>query len=300
VRGDRKQQKRTVIGANVLAVLLLAATSLSAAPAFDAERAYRDLVKQCDFGPRVPNTGGHDRCADWLVAQLRALADSVTRQQFTTPVGDKTLRLTNIIATFNPRGKERVLLAAHWNTRPIADEDPDPAKRAQPILGANDGASGVAVLLEVARALKAHPPRQQVTIVLFDGEDYGPEADDMFLGSGYFAKHFHGTIPDWGVLLDMVGDEDLCLPVEETSQQRAPQVVERVWAAAERAGAPAFVRKVGPAILDDHIPLLECGIPCIDIIDIDYPAWHTTADAPDKCRAASLGQVGRTVLEALK
>ncbi len=280
--------------------LLLLTTPLLAAPAFDAQRAYRDLVKQCDFGPRLPNTPAHQQCADWLVAQLRPLADSVTRQQFTATVAGKPLRLTNIIATLNPRGAEHVLLAAHWDTRPIADQDPDPKKRAWPVLGANDGASGVAVLLEVARALKAHPPRQKVTIVLFDGEDYGPGADDMFLGSSYFAKHCQGTLPHWGVLLDMVGDKDLCLPVEATSQQRAPQVVARLWNAAARAAAPAFVRSIGPAILDDHIPLLDRGIPCIDVIDIDYPAWHTTADTPDKCSPASLAQVGRTVLEALK
>jgi glutaminyl-peptide cyclotransferase len=283
----------------LIAALLLAAP-LVAAPAFDAQRAYRDLVRQCDFGPRVPNTAAHDQCAEWLVARLQPLADSVTRQQFTAAVDGKALRLTNIIATLNPRGEEHVLLAAHWDTRPIADHDLDPARLTQPIPGANDGASGVAVLLEIARVLKAHAPRQQVTIVLFDGEDYGRTARGMFLGSRYFAEHFEGAVPDWGVLLDMVGDRDLRLPVEATSQQRAPQVVDRVWEAAARAGAPAFVRKVGPAILDDHIPLLDRGIPCIDVIDIDYPAWHTTSDRPDQCSAASLDQVGRTLLEALK
>ncbi len=132
--------------------------------------------------PRVPGTKVHEKTADWLVKQLTPLAARVTRQRFTVTVRGKALPMTNIIATFNPKGKEHVLLCADWDTRPIADHDPNPANRKTPIPGANDGASGVAVLLEIARALKAAPPKQQVTLVLFDGEDYGPGVDDMFLG----------------------------------------------------------------------------------------------------------------------
>ena len=266
---------------------------------FNAARAYRDLVKQCDFGPRVPGTPAHERCADWLVAQLKPLAHSVTRQRFTTTVNGTTLHLTNIVATFNPKGTGDVLLCAHWDTRPRAECDADPAKRGQPILGANDGASGVAVLLEIARALQAHPPRQQVTLVLFDGEDYGRAVEGMFLGSRYFARQYAGRPPDWAALLDMVGDKDLRLPQEAISLARAPQVVTRIWAAAARAGSTAFVPARGESILDDHVPLLERGLPCVDIIDFTYPSWHTTADTPDKCSAESLGQVGRALLKAL-
>jgi hypothetical protein len=293
----------------VLLVLLLATCGALGRPAararpapltFDAKRAYRDLVRQCDFGPRVPGTESHEKCAAWLVGQLGSVANTVERQVFTASVEGKSLRLTNIVATLNPKGKGHVLLCAHWDSRPTADRDPDPANRAKPISGANDGASGVAVLLEIARALKAHPPEQQITIVLFDGEDYGFGSQDMLLGSRYLAQHFGERAPDWAVLLDMVGDKDLRLPVEPNSERMAPQVVDRVWSAAGRVGAKAFVRDKGPALLDDHIPLLHRGIPCVDVIDFDYPYWHTLADTPDKCSAESLGQVGRAVLAALR
>jgi glutaminyl-peptide cyclotransferase len=284
----------------VFPMLPLPARGAAPPPLFDQERAYRDLVKQCEFGPRVPGTRAHAQCADWLVAQLKPLADSVVRQQFAVQIEGKSVRLTNLIATFNPKAKEHVLLCAHWDTRPRAECDPDPAKRGQPILGANDGASGVAVLLEIARALKAHPPKQKVTLVFFDGEDYGADVDTMFLGSRHFAAHYTGRPPDWAVLLDMVGDKDLRLPQERNSLERAPEVVTRLWNVAQRAGSTAFLPKPGPSILDDHIPLLDRGIPCIDIIDFTYPPWHTAADTPDKCAPESLGQVGRAVLEAVE
>jgi Zn-dependent M28 family amino/carboxypeptidase len=155
------------------------------------------------------------------------------------------------------------------------------------------------VLLELARALKSAPPQQKVTIVLFDGEDYGRETQDMLLGSRHFAEHYQCPRPDWAVLLDMVGDRDLRLPQEGYSRRRAPAVVDRIWGAAQRAGCAAFVCEVGTSILDDHIPLLSRGIPCIDIIDFEYPYWHTAADTPDKCAPASLGEVGRALLKAI-
>jgi hypothetical protein len=266
---------------------------------FDSGRAYRDLEHQCRFGPRVPGTQAHEQCAQWLEGQLRACTDEVTRQEFDQQAGAKKLRVTNLIATFNPRGKRHVLLCAHWDSRPFADRDPEPAKRVEPVPGANDGASGVAVLLEIARALKARPPRTRVTIALFDGEDYGLRTQDMFLGSRHFSTHFHGPPVDWAVLLDMVGDRDLRLRPEQISLREARQVVDRIWGAAERAGCSAFVREAGPAVMDDHVFLLQAGIPCVDVIDFDYAYWHTVADTPDKCSAASLEQVGRAVLRAI-
>jgi len=280
--------------------LCFAVTALAAAPArFNAARAYRDLVTQCEFGPRVPGTQAHAECARWLARTLYDCADEVSVQRFTATVGGKTLPLSNIVATFNPAGKRHVMLCAHWDSRPTADRDPDPASHVKPILGANDGASGVAVLLEIARVLKAHPPRPRVTIVLFDGEDYGPTAEDMFLGSKHFARTFAGPKVEWAVLLDMVGDRDLKIRPERFSVQGAPAVVDRIWTAAEKIGATAFVRDPGLAVLDDHVFLLDRGIPCIDVIDFDYAHWHTTADTPDKCSPESLAQVGRTLLAAL-
>lgn len=293
--------------ASVFAVVVVAAgaiptaraTTSSTLPSFDGQRAFADLVRQCDFGPRVPGTDAHEQCGAWLVQTLSTCADTVERQHFSAKVGEQQLPLHNIVATFNPGGSPQVLLCAHWDTRPTADCDPNPENRKTPISGANDGASGVAVLLEIARALKSSPPQQRVTLVLFDGEDYGPGTKDMFLGSRYYAGKFSGPKVDWAVLLDMVGDRDLKLPQESISLAHAPEVVKRVWRAAEQARAEAFVDRPGPAIMDDHVFLLERGIPCIDVIDFEYPYWHTLADTPDKCAPDSLEQVGRTILAAL-
>jgi len=284
----------------VVAAMLGASPSLAAQRAFDPDRAYRDLVRQCEFGPRVPGTQSHAECALWLAQTLYECAGEAKIQGLAVTLDNRPIHLTNLIATFNPKGRKHVLLCAHWDSRPQADRDPDPANRTSPVPGANDGASGVAVLLEIARALKAHPPSQRVTIVLFDGEDYGPTADRMFLGSRYFADSYAGPAVSWAVLLDMIGDRDLRLPVERASQQSAPGVVDRIWRAAARVGAAAFVTDLGPSVMDDHVFLLRKGIPCIDVIDFEYPYWHTTADTPDKCSPESLAQVGRTILSALE
>ncbi len=292
------QRRALLLSSLLLAVLC---TSLLAAPSpdqFDGARAFADLQKQCAFGPRVPGTTAHDKTADWLVSQLTPLAAQVTRQHFTAQTHGGSLPMTNILATFNPKGKQHVLLCAHWDTRPIADQDPSYSNRHTPIPGANDGASGVAVLLEIAHALQASPPPDQVTIVLFDGEDYGPGIDQMFLGSRYYAEHFRGTPPDWGVLLDMIGDRDLTIPQEGYSLTAAPEVVSRIWQAAARPTPPPSSPPLGSASWTTT-SLLQKGIPCIDVIDFTYPWWHTLQDTPDKCSAASLSQVGRTLLQAL-
>jgi hypothetical protein len=283
----------------LVTVLLGPAVAAQAGRQFDAPRAYSDLVHQCDFGPRIPNTRAHADCARWLAHRLYESADEVKLQVFTPTTDGGPLGLTNIIATFNPKGQKHVLLCAHWDSRPFADHDPDPANRTKPVAGANDGASGVAVLLEIGRALKAEPPTHRVTIALFDGEDYGSTQDLMFLGSCFFADAFTGPAVSWAALVDMVGDRDLRIPIEQVSEQAAPAVVDRIWGAAQRASASAFVRELGAAVLDDHVFLLRKGIPCIDVIDFDYPYWHTTADTPDKCAPDSLAQVGRTILAAL-
>jgi Zn-dependent M28 family amino/carboxypeptidase len=288
----------------ILAALLVAAMFGLGVPAraertFDAQRAYSDLVHQCGLGPRVPNSRAHAECARWLARTLYECADDAKLQVFTASTDAGPLALTNIVATFNPKGQKHVLLCAHWDSRPVADRDPEPINRTKPVPGANDGASGVAVLLEIARALKAQAPKERVTIVLFDGEDYGSTHDLMFLGSRHFADAFTGPPVSWAVLLDMVGDRELRIPIERMSQQAAPAVVDRIWSAAEQAGAPAFVREPGPAVLDDHVSLLRKGIPCIDVIDFEYPYWHTAADTVDKCSPDSLGQIGRTILAAL-
>lgn len=277
-------------------------------PEFDAENAFKLLEKQVAFGPRNPGSEGHAKCAEWLFEQLESAADYTYKQPFThhDPRQDTTINMVNIGASFNIKAKKRVLLCAHWDTRPMADKEQG-AERSKPILGANDGASGVAVLLEIARVLQKNKPEIGVDIVLFDGEDYGPEGnlDEYFLGSKYFAKNkMAGYKPAYGILLDMVGDANLELPMEYNSMQFARPVMEKVWSVAEDLGYTQFKRKMGAVVNDDHIPLIEAGIQCIDIIDFAYPDntnryWHTMQDTPDKCSPTSLKVVGQTVLEVI-
>ncbi len=281
-------------------------------PEFDAARAYALVEAQTDFGPRIPGTAAHDSTRRFLIRRLQAHADQVVEQQIRIPVPGDTARQfagTNIVASWQPELRRRILLAAHWDTRPQADNDPDPARRLDPVLGANDGASGVAVLLEIARLLDAHPFQRAVgvDVILFDLEDLGtngPVADDLrvpfAMGSEMFVLNNPGYRPVWGVLLDMVGDRNLRIPREGYSQQNAPEVLDRVWAAAERTGATAFVDELGPAIQDDHVPFLRVGIPVVDLIHAPFPdTWHTTSDTPENVSAESLGQVGRVLVDLL-
>ena len=273
----------------------------SAKPDFDADRAFEYLQKQCGFGPRPPGSIAHNRTLDYLVSELSKSAREVITQTFTHQSDNGPLELTNIIAIFGSvetDPKRRVLLAAHWDTRPFADRDPDPQKVDMPILGANDGASGVAILLELAIAFHSEAPGVQVIMVLFDGEDYGKTVDEMFLGSRYFADNMDEQwIPEYGVLIDMVGDKDLDIYVEPNSATAAPDIVKKVWDLADELQLEGIYRETGPAILDDHIPLIQAGIKCIDIIDFNYPYWHSVEDTPDKCSPKSLGIVGKLLLE---
>ena len=272
-------------------------------PAFSGREAFRFLTAQTDFGPRNPGSKGHERCLAYLEQTLVRLADAVRLQPFSHPGYDgTTLHLTNIIASFKPESPARILLCAHWDTRPRADRDENPRRRNEPILGANDGASGVAVLLELAPLLKALPPTVGVDIVLFDGEDYGKEGDtrNYLLGSRYFAYRVTDYVPRFGILLDMVGDAALELPREGHSLRFAPDIVNTVWNTARGLGITEFVDYLGEEIIDDHLPLNEAGIKTIDIIDFNYPDpthryWHTHQDTPEHCSAESLDAVGTVV-----
>jgi glutaminyl-peptide cyclotransferase len=265
-------------------------------PAFDAQRAFADLQKQVSFGPRVPGTKGHLQCRDWLMAELEKYADRVELQTFTRMVNGKSLRMYNIFAIFNENANKRIMLCAHWDTRPTADEELDPANRKKPILGANDGASGVAVLLELARQFKVKRPQVGIIIALWDGEDYGPDINNMLMGSRYFAKNMGKLRPTYGILLDMVGDKDLQIYKEANSVYAAPELVERVWRKAGELGyRKYFPDSVKYTIIDDHVPLIEAGVPFIDLIDFDYPYWHTLQDTVDKCSPDSLRIVGEVV-----
>jgi glutaminyl-peptide cyclotransferase len=283
--------------------ILNVSCSNSQIPVFNQDRAFEYLEKQCDFGPRNPGSEGHKKCLAFFVEELGKFADTVVKQpfMFTDYRTKKSHTLTNVIASFGRQG-ERVLLCAHWDTRPVADFDQDPEMRNTPILGANDGASGVAVLLEIARILKENPPPRGIDIILFDGEDSGLEGqtNTWCQGSRYFAdnKGFDYR-PRFGILIDMIGDKDLHIPIESYSQQYAPDLVDRVWTKAEDLGLYVFDRAMGPDVVDDHRELFRVGIPAIDIIDFDYEHWHTTQDTPDKCSPESLGIVGTLLLNLI-
>lgn len=276
--------------------------SVAQIPAFSGARAFRSLVAQTTFGPRNPGSPGHSACRDYLIGEMKKYADDVRLQEFDhTGYQGERFRLTNIIASFAPGSQDRILLCAHWDTRPRAENDTDKSRRNEPIIGANDGASGVAVLIELASLFRQSRPPIGVDLVLLDGEDYGKEGDidSYLLGARYFASH---QPPDYrfGVLLDMVGDKFLDIPKEQNSMKYAPDVMETIWNTARALGYPQFVDEAGETMTDDHLPLNEAGIKTVDLIDFDYPDptnrfWHSHQDVPENCSAESLEAVG-TVL----
>ncbi len=279
----------------------------SAAPAFNGEAAYDLLLKQCEFGPRNPGSEGYRQCKTWLISQLQRYADTVFTQPFTYRdlKEGKEHNLENIIARFHPEQRSALLLGAHWDTRPWADWDPYPERRDEPIIGANDGASGVAVLLEIARLLHDNPQNLGITIVLFDGEDLGVSGvnESYANGAQYFAKNLPIRKPHAAIVLDMIGDTELTIPIERNSYRFAPGLVKELWQLADRLNLTAFESRLGDSIYDDHVPLWEyAGIPAVDLIDFHYPRpgenfWHTHDDVPENCSPASLGQVGTLLVE---
>ena len=268
--------------------------------AFSGEIALGYVRAQLEFGPRIPGTAGHQRAGDWIVSQMRERADTVVEQRWTHVAADgKSLPLRNVFARFRPEMTERVLYVAHWDTRPISDRSQDPMQRQLPVPGANDGASGVALLIALADVLKKTPPSVGVDLLFVDGEDYGdfgPPLGDVLLGSTYFAEHLPSPDyrPLFGVLWDMIGDRDLMIQPEQFSLQNAPEVVERVWALAAELGHGAVFNRtpLGYPITDDHVPLQKKGIRIIDVIDIQYSAHHTPRDRLDQVSARSLQIVG--------
>lgn len=292
----------------VLIPMLLALTACQGRGrdiAFDGDQALAWVRHQVEAGPRVPNTPGHRAVGDWLERELRARADTVIVQAFThvTQQGD-TLRLRNFFARFRPAESTRILFVTHWDTRPRADMDPLPANRERPVPGANDGASGTAVLLGVADQLKRAPPGIGVDLLFTDGEDYGDftEGSDVLLGAKHFARNMPpGYSPLFGVLFDMVGDSDQVFLREQYSMDAAPEVVQRVWRAARDLGLRReFPDRDTGYITDDHVPLIQAGIRTVDVIDMSYSFWHTTADTPDKLSARSLANVGRVALALVR
>lgn len=280
-------------------VYSVAAIDTAHVPPFSGEAAHALLRRQVEFGPRVAGKAGHAAQLGWMTRHLRDRADTVIVQPFVHNASDgNRLEMSNVFARFNTAARDRILLIAHWDTRPRADMDPD--RPNEPIAGANDGASGTAVLLELANVLSRHSPPIGVDILLVDGEDYGPGGRDMYLGAKYFAANQPQDFrPLYGILVDMVGDRDPRYPIERNSQDYAPEVVDRVWSVAEQLGlGNRFPRIDGGPISDDHIPLNEAGIRTINIIDFDYEHWHTHGDIVENTSPVGLEAVGR-VLTAL-
>jgi glutaminyl-peptide cyclotransferase len=278
----------------------------ASAVAFDGKRAFSVLERQCAFGPRYPGSEAHDSCFAYLVSTLRSYAPVVEVDTFTydSPALKKQVRLMNVVARFRPGVKQRVVLAAHWDTRPWADRDPVVAKQHLPILGANDGASGVAVILELARVLRQshEQPTVGVDLALFDGEDLGTDADPsgFFRGSSRYVEWKSEEAPPiFVVVVDMVGSKTMVLHWEGNSRKNASNIVDLVWEEARSLGVRNFRSDVKHTVFDDHIPFLNAGIPAIDLIDFDYPYWHTTHDTVDKCSAESLEAVGRVLLSVI-
>jgi hypothetical protein len=269
----------------------------STALQFQKDLAWKSLVKQCDFGPRVPGTKAHADCQTYLVDELKKTCDDVKIQTFNHvwAYNGKTVEVDNIVGYQNWKdAKVHVLLTAHWDSRPFADQDPDPANHNTPILGADDGASGVAVLIELSRALKGRLKDVGIVYLLNDAEDLGPNIEEMLLGTVYFAQHPSDPKPDYGILLDMIGNANVRVPMEQYSVFKAPDIMNAFYDAMKAAGLDSTFPKVqGDSVEDDHYPLIDAGIPTIDLIDFQYKPWHTLGDTVDKCSAQSLGKIGQ-------
>lgn len=274
---------------------------------FNADSAYEYIKAQCDMGPRVPGTAAHERCAQWLQGRLQQSCDTVYVQRGNVTTFDgKTLNITNLIGSINPDSQYRLLLVAHWDCRPWADNDADAAKRTQPVMGANDAASGVAVLLELARTVPATLPSIGIDFLFVDAEDWGEDGgdeDSWALGTQYWAAnpHIPGYNANAGILLDMVGAEGAQFSKEYFSMMYARKVVDDVWRTAAKCGYGSyFTAAAGAAITDDHVTInRQTGIPCIDIIDTRqdgesgfFKWWHTTGDTLDKIDRRTLKAVG--------
>lgn len=286
-------------------------------PDFDVDSAYDFVEAQVGFGSREPNSRGHKQTRDYLIETLQGFAgqNGVYAQNFELIGYDsEKLELTNIIAAFNPTAKDRILLAAHWDTRPRAEEDEDISRQDEPIIGADDGGSGVGVLLELARIFSEHNPPIGVDIILFDGEDYGIPSDlnNYFLGARHWSANppVPRYSPRFGILLDMVGGRGATFPKEGFSRRYAPKLVDNVWKVALELGYDDYFLDVeGPPVADDHLVVNQLArIPMIDIIHyttpdgekvVFPPYWHTHNDSMEIIDKSTLNAVGSILLEII-
>ena len=275
-------------------------------PNFDSNKAFTYLVKQCEFGPRNPGSSGHLEFSNYLEAFLSELEGNLIVQEFIyiEPITNMERNGKNFIIQFNENAEYRLLLGAHWDTRSLSDQDEEIENQSLPVLGANDGASGTSVLMELATIISEKNPEIGIDIVFFDAEDGGfsGQPETFALGSRFFAENLPIVKPNFAIIVDMVGDKNLSIPIERISYNIAPEKVKEIWNLAAELSLPAFKKTIDLEIYDDHVPLWEvAAIPAIDIIDFQYPNmfynhWHTQRDTPENCSPQSLGQVGNLLV----
>lgn len=295
--------RRAAFAMLAVGFLILTASCERAQPTFDADRAWAHLIKQVDYGPRVPGSAARDSVARYLTRNLVGYGGEVSTQRFDVndPYADRIIPMINVIAYFYPDRSRRVMLAAHYDSRPWADQETVDSLRALPVPGANDGASGVAVLLEIARLIGNQDPGIGVDFVFFDGEDYGKKEDLEYylLGSKYFVATRPDYRPTCGVLLDMVAGEGSIIACEGYSRAHAPELTDTLFARAERLSLEFFRRFDAGPIYDDHVPFLRAGIRVVDLFGYEYAWWHTVDDLPEHCSRDRLGQVGTLLVDFL-
>lgn len=301
---SRRRRLRSAIRLLLLAFsALFLGSSAQAATRFEGRRAARWVDRQCALGPRVPGSSAHEKCLALLVASLDSLRIPVTRHSFRvpSPTGHGEAACTNLIASIQPNVRPRLLIGSHWDSRPWADEDPIPANRLKPVPGANDGASSTALLLELARVLTTDPPPIGVDLVFFDAEDLGAKdrPNDFCLGSQRLASEWSGPLPDWVLVLDMVGAKGAIFQPELYSKDLHPEWVDLVFEVARKRGFGEFDANGGSYIIDDHVPWLRRGVPATDLIGWGDPNWHTLKDTPDAISATTLERVGTVVTDLI-
>lgn len=275
-------------------------------PKFNQDVAFKHLVNQCNYGPRNPGSDGHREFSKYLESFLKTRSENTKIQEFSylEHITDTERTGKNLIAQFNLESSERLLIGAHWDTRAVSDEELNEQNKSKPVIGANDGASGTAVLMELATIFSQNEPPIGVDLVFFDAEDVGINGKPLTfaMGSEFFSKNLPIEKPKSAIIVDMVGDKYLNIPIERLSYNFNPELVKELWTLAKDLSLNAFDYKIGYEIYDDHVPLWEnAQIPAIDIIDFDYPNlfynhWHTQNDIPENCSPQSLHQVGTLLL----
>lgn len=271
--------------------------------AIDGKRAMKYLQEICALGPRISGSTGMKKQQDLITRHFEGFGAKVQAQKFQARQVSRPqpVDMTNLIVSWHPERKRRVILCAHYDTRPIADQEPDERKWREPFVSANDGGSGVALLMELAHHMKDLKITCGVDFVFFDGEEFiwQPRRDKYFFGSEHFAAQWRKNRerPDYAaaILLDMIAGKNARFPVEGHSWEEAEKLCREIWSIAARLKCTAFVERVGEFVLDDHIALQKAGIPAIDIIDFSYPHWHRLSDVPDNCSAESMDQVARVL-----